>query len=405
MAAPVTGPAPAAAARRPLSRRLGFAAAGALLLLLVLGAALELGARLFWELPPAMADFRNAGMYRRVGDSIELVPGYRGELRIDAAHTTRITVDPDGLRSNGTVRPNDALRVLCAGDSLVFGYGVEDHETWPAVLQRELQQRLGRPVAAGNAGVPAYGTTAVAACIERRVPSFHPDAVVFAIFLGNDVPDDCSPQLWVEGGILFPGGAMAELMRTSFRARVITRSRFWLWFETWLWTNHPQHSPLAQVRVDEWSTRLLGFPRERTDKGLFLDVLDEGTTWSDGGPPVIRNALATMRRSLQRARAAAGSRPLLVLVQPTLAHLEESVWRRELERLGFDPGQFAFGLMRARIRSLAEELGLPVLDVHDVFAGAVEPAALFLPDQGHFSVRGNALVGAAVADALARALR
>lgn len=399
--------------RRSWRRRLGFALLAFALGIALLALLLEVGTRLFWELPAQMADFHNTGMYREVDGGFDLAPGYAGELRIKLldvpVRSTTIAIDADGFRENGTPRPaGAAMRVLCAGDSLVFGYGVENGETWPAVLQRELTERRGEPVLVANAGVPAYGTVATAACIARRVPTFGPDAVVFGIFLGNDVTDDVSPEVTIVGGLQFAGGALADLMRTSWRARLTTRSRFWLWFETWLFTNYPQHSPLAAaIARGNPAARLPGFPRVpsqphilRTDKGVFLDVRDEQHRFAPDGPPVVAEALATIRASLQRAKAACGDRRLLVLVQPTLVHVREDLWRAELERLQFDPAQFEFGSMRRRIRALAESLDLPCLDVHEVFAGEPDPQGLFIEDQGHFSARGNALVGKAVAERL-----
>jgi hypothetical protein len=61
-----------------------------------------------------------------------------------------VTIDADGLRENGGVRP-PGVPVLVIGDSFAFGDEVDDADTWPA----QLEQRLGRPVL--NGGVFGYG--------------------------------------------------------------------------------------------------------------------------------------------------------------------------------------------------------------------------------------------------------
>jgi hypothetical protein len=62
---------------------------------------------------------------------------------------TRVSIDADGLRSNGSPRPAGPP-VLAVGDSFTFGDQVDDDQTWPAHLERVLQ----RPVL--NGGVFGY---------------------------------------------------------------------------------------------------------------------------------------------------------------------------------------------------------------------------------------------------------
>lgn len=61
-----------------------------------------------------------------------------------------VSVDPDGLRSNGGPRPQ-GVPILATGDSYTFGEQMEDRQTWPAFLERELA------VPVLNGGVSAYG--------------------------------------------------------------------------------------------------------------------------------------------------------------------------------------------------------------------------------------------------------
>ena len=53
----------------------------------------------------------------------------------------------------------------------------------------------------------------------------------------------------------------------------------------------------------------------------------------------------------------------------------------------------------------ARELGIPVIDIHEVFSAHPDPASLFARNQGtpmggHFTAESNALVAAAGHDAL-----
>jgi hypothetical protein len=76
----------------------------------------------------------------------------------------RVNTGPQRLRG-GDFSPKPApgvTRILALGDSTTFGWGVEDHESWPARLQARLDER-GLAVEVLNAGVPSQGVAGMAA--------------------------------------------------------------------------------------------------------------------------------------------------------------------------------------------------------------------------------------------------
>ncbi|MBL8731285.1 MAG: hypothetical protein JNN13_02825 [Planctomycetes bacterium] len=104
-------------------------------------------------------------------------PGFHGTENV---WHTLVTIDADGLRSNGA----DAARfagppVLAVGDSFTFGDQVSDQETWPA----QLEQRLSRPVR--NGGVFGYGFDQTVLRAERLLDTIAADTVVCSL-----IPDD-----------------------------------------------------------------------------------------------------------------------------------------------------------------------------------------------------------------------
>ncbi|TAJ23559.1 MAG: hypothetical protein EPO68_02810 [Planctomycetota bacterium] len=70
------------------------------------------------------------------------------------------------------------LRVLCLGDSLVYGQGVADDQTIPAHMERlAAARRPFQPFRAVNAGVRAYATHQELALLEELGPQVAPDVV------------------------------------------------------------------------------------------------------------------------------------------------------------------------------------------------------------------------------------
>jgi lysophospholipase L1-like esterase len=79
-------------------------------------------------------------------------------------------------------------RVAILGDSYVFGYGVDQDETFPAQLERKLRSS-GRAVDVLNAGVPGYGARLERILLEKDVLPLHP-ALVFVAVFENDFKDN-----------------------------------------------------------------------------------------------------------------------------------------------------------------------------------------------------------------------
>lgn len=378
----------------------------ALLLGSVLAALLVEGAfRLFWTLPPWFQLIEQAGMFAATADGdVALRPGYEGEQTLDG-RTTAIAVDRLGLRVGAAAAPAGGRRILMVGDSLVFGYGVAGDETLPARTEQALRA-AGMPATVGNAGVPGHGSRHAAAQLQRLDGPFGADAFVFCSFLGNDAVDDAITARTVYAGLMLQG-PVARLVRTSWRTRLAFRSRAALWFEAWVLNNKPEWSPLHQAPPDPEEQRLTaGLPADgQRHAGLFLDVVDLQTSWVAGAPPPLPPLLAVLQRSLQQAQRAAGTRPLVYVVLPTLWQVDEGRRVAHLQQLGLDPAKYERGLAQQRWRQIAAGLGLPVLDATPILAAEPRPEELFLTDGGHLSVRGNEVVGRWLAAELARLLR
>jgi lysophospholipase L1-like esterase len=111
-------------------------------------------------------------------------PGWKGEVRADAwAQFNSL-----GLREAREVGPKQGTRVLVLGDSIAYGYGLDQDQTISQQLER--QHRAARPEAAFealNAGVPGYGPEQETTLLRRLAPELEPDVVVLLVCLRNDI--------------------------------------------------------------------------------------------------------------------------------------------------------------------------------------------------------------------------
>ncbi len=82
-----------------------------------------------------------------------------------------------GAREYALQKPKGVIRIAALGDSFVFGFGVQDAETFPALLEAD---GGGREVL--NLGVPGYGIDQIYLSYREVARPYHPDIVLIGIF-------------------------------------------------------------------------------------------------------------------------------------------------------------------------------------------------------------------------------
>jgi len=158
----------------------------------------------------------------------ELRPNYRSRFKM-LEFDTIVTTNRFGLRDEEVdfSRP----RILCLGDSYTFGYGVENDETFCALLER----RFGKKYDFVNVGfADGFSPDSYALWLAKYKGTFDPTAIIVSLF-PNDF-DEVSSNIWYRNGrimreddpglpdkivkphvIVTPDG---NLMRDNFMARM-----------------------------------------------------------------------------------------------------------------------------------------------------------------------------------------
>jgi lysophospholipase L1-like esterase len=156
-----------------------------------------------------------------------------------------IEIDARGLRDAAPAAP-DGRPIAALGDSLTFGWGVEEREAFPALLEG----LCGVPVE--NLGVSGYGTDQELLFFRRAGAPLRPRALVVTV-CGNDVDEAAHGRRYGRAKPFFPlvGGALGAcepperegfLLRHSQLARSLAKA----------WRAHAERPPspeeLAQGR-------------------------------------------------------------------------------------------------------------------------------------------------------------
>jgi hypothetical protein len=133
---------------------------------------------------------------------VRLMPGATTNIAFGGNPLTHVRINQAGYRGRSWSEPSGGLaagtelgsprtgseEVLVVGDSQVFGLGVEESETFCAMLATLLH----RPVM--NGGVPTYGPDEYKAVIAEQLPQRHPTTVVLTLNLVNDFFEVVNPN-------------------------------------------------------------------------------------------------------------------------------------------------------------------------------------------------------------------
>jgi lysophospholipase L1-like esterase len=189
-------------------------------------------------------------------------PGWRGEFQGKA-----VTINSLGLRGAEPARPNRAgwRRLAVFGDSITFGYGVADEETYAAQAGRLL---AGERVDVVNAGVTGYTSHQVLRLLKRVAPALRPDVATFCIG-------------WNDGNVrAVDDRAFARHLRAAQRIEVLTEHLYLYraMKALYLRSTMPDAPPSARTRrvsVDDYRENLRGMVRECRERGIrpvFLEL-------------------------------------------------------------------------------------------------------------------------------------
>jgi lysophospholipase L1-like esterase len=307
---------------------------------------------LFWEYDPDL------GWRHR--------PGMTGRFQKPGIFDTKVTINSRGFRGREYAdNPAPGVRrVVVLGDSIVWGYGVEDNQTFTHLLERQ-----GRNLEVINLAVSGYGTDQESLLLEKEGLRYRPDIVLMEV-CENDFSEIVRDQVYY----IYPKPRFV-LRKQGLRLRNVPvpkatpfdRLLFWLDRRSYFWrflnTSGPSRAGLAWMKGVARRARL-----------------------SRAVPPLIRAPdaderliVALLRRTRQTAERG-GARLALFIVAPM---------REDHRRL---------------ILRFGEEEGIPVLDLHPVFlAAARRPGAphIFLPRDLHWTAAGHEIVARSMGEWLA----
>ena len=110
-------------------------------------------------------------------------PGVEGRLM-----NVKVSINSDGLRDREypVERNKQKRRIIFLGDSLTFGWGVEEKDTFSTILEQRLNKEM--PTEIINFGTGNYNTTQEVNLFFEKGLKYNPDTVVVFYFINDAEP-------------------------------------------------------------------------------------------------------------------------------------------------------------------------------------------------------------------------
>lgn len=133
-------------------------------------------------------------------------------------------------------------KIFVIGDSLTFGYWVNEEESWPAILEVRLNEKY-PDLQVVNTATPGHSTFDQLAVLKEVVPRYRPEMVIVGFSVGNDYYDNYQDRdLGRRLGIRLPqdeegkakGNSLSQILYDAQYAKPLRSFRKWLKWHSYL---------------------------------------------------------------------------------------------------------------------------------------------------------------------------
>jgi hypothetical protein len=310
-------------------------------------------------------------------DPYGLALHYPGITRFLPQYGHKVSFNSVGMRDTEHTFEKKAgtFRILLLGDSFMEALQVPDDSTLARLMERDLTRATGRPVEVVNAGVSGWGTGDELRYLTRYGLAYHPDLVVVAMTLHNDISDNLRREWYT----------LRDGMLVDRDPRPIPRSDYAvLRLKAFLATHFQIYQLVRRVRHTG--------EMQQVAKELNAHVVQLLTVPS---PPNIAAGWELTDHLLGAIRdtsKALGSQMAVVLL-PLRYQLADTTFASFEKQVGKPPDQMGMYQPQTMVRRMADSLHVPVVDLLPAFRQrtAASKAPLYLDWDGHWNDAGHRL--------------
>jgi hypothetical protein len=339
----------------------------------------ELAVRLFAPQPIGLSHQDRYGLGLHYPGITHFLPQYGHEVSFNSVgmRDREHTVD----------KQPETFRILLLGDSFMEALQVPADSMLATLMERDLTRATGHPVEVINGGVSGWGTGDELRYLTRYGLAYHPDLVVVAMTLHNDISDNLRRDWYT--------------MRDGVLVDRNPAPKSWLQFKVLeLKAFLATHIQLYQL----WRRVRHGGEMQQLGQALNSHVVKLFTVPS---PPDIALGWQLTDRLLAAIRdtsKSVGSQMAVVLL-PLRYQLADTAFASLVKKAEMPPNRMGMYQPQIVIRRMADSLHIPVIDLLPAFQQwtAAGKAPLYLDWDGHWNDAGHRLAANVVVQNLVAA--
>jgi hypothetical protein len=330
------------------------------------------------------------GVWNQTRDGLILLrPSFNGYLH---QFRTHVRTNALGFRDveRAPDKPAGTYRILLFGDSFMEALQVEFEESFPYLLQEGLNNLLPCRVEVINAGVSGWGTDDQVTYLARRGKNLHPDLVLIAFTLHNDVSDNFEQRYHVLEG-------------KTLRSRPITEASLPQHASLQVRSYMVSHSHLYQLAYRAWKSRGVAQAGSQLTDYLLELMKSESGVIAENGWWITKQLLAEAHRLSKRAGAQIAVLPIPLTYQVDGRAYETLLATRKFSAQQIDPNKpqmVLFGIL--------EEHDIPRVDLLPEFlryANTTQGQSLYIAGDGHWNGNGHRVAASAASRQVADIIR
>lgn len=302
------------------------------------------------------------------------------------------------------------FRIVVLGDSYTFGWGVDNQDTWPKVLEDDLQKE-GTDAEVFNLGQPNAYPSQYAEIAQRAIPLLKPDLVIVALNQGDDV---AQTMIASNAGIrqrawsaIKTGIKLAYPTLTSFKRRLSGNAAVMMATEDWKGQTRTFVDGLdaqARARFDRLDEEMKNkFLSGDLNPGLlslglyFSESMQKSLVLDD---PIVQSSIREIGSQLSAIKREAGkfNGKLGVVAVPNSFFVSARQFEN-YRRMGFvaDSSFLKTTAMDDACHQAAEQAGAPFFSVTQSFRETAGQRNLYYNFDGHFTAEGQHLFADSIA--------
>jgi hypothetical protein len=342
-------------------------------------AAAESGVRLFAPQPIGLSHQDRYGLALHYPSITRFLPQFGHRVSFNSA----------GMRDREHALEKQAgtFRILLLGDSFMEALQVPADSMLATLMERDLTRATGRPVEVINGGVSGWGTGDELRYLTRYGLAYHPDLVVVAMTLHNDISDNLRREWYtMQNGVLADRDPQ-PMSRSQFKV---------LEMKAFVATHLQLYQLWRRVRHGR-ETRQLG-------EALNSHVVELFTVPSP--PDIVLGWQLTDRLlgSIRDSSKAVGSQMAVVLL-PLRYQLADTTFAGFVKHAAVPPDRMGMYQPQTMIRRMVDSLHVPAIDLLPAFQQwtAARKPPLYLDWDGHWNDAGHRLAADVVVKELVAA--